>query len=230
MAKNFKNPNFEKKDDSLNFRVNDFIRVPEIRLVGDNFDEISAVAGKEVETGVYKTRWVLEIAQKLNLDLIEISPNANPPVCRIIEMKKFLYERKKKEKELKAKQVKVVIKEIRFGPNTDDHDFEFKVKHAISFLEEGAKVKAYVQFKGRSIVFNDRGKDLLSRFLKELTDVGVPEYQPKLEERRMHVTISPKKAAVVVPKKKKEEVKEQKAVKVPKEIKEIEEIKEIKEE
>ncbi len=197
MAKNFRNPNFEKKDEAQNFRLNDAIRVPEIRLVGDNFDEISEIVGKEVETGVYKTRWVLEIAQKMNLDLIEISPNANPPVCKIIELKKFLYERKRKEKELKAKQVKVVIKEIRFGPNTDDHDFEFKVKHAISFLEEGSKVKAYVQFKGRSIVFNDRGKELLGRFLVALNEVGVPEYQPKLEERRMHVTIAPKKVAPV---------------------------------
>ena len=197
MAKNFRNPYLEKKDEAQNFRLNDSIRVPEIRLVGDNFDEISEIVGKEVETGVYKTRWVLEIAQKMNLDLIEISPNANPPVCKIIELKKFLYERKRKEKELKAKQVKVVIKEIRFCPNTDDHDFEFKVKHAISFLEEGSKVKAYVQFKGRSIVFNDRGKELLRRFLVALSEVGVPEYQPKLEERRMHVTIAPKKVAPV---------------------------------
>jgi translation initiation factor IF-3 len=203
LAKNFKNPNLEKKDESQNFRVNELIRVPEIRLVGDNFDEISEIVGNEVETGVFKTRWVLEIAQKLNLDLVEISPNANPPVCRIIDLKKFLYERKRKEKELKAKQVKVVIKEIRFGPNTDDHDFEFKVKHAISFLEEGAKVKAYVQFKGRSIVFNDRGKGLLDRFLVALNEVGAPEYMPKLEERRMHVTITPKKIAGV--KKKKDE-------------------------
>jgi translation initiation factor IF-3 len=197
LAKNFRNPNLEKKDEAQNFRLNDAIRVPEIRLVGDNFDEISEIVGKEVETGVFKTRWVLEIAQKMNLDLVEISPNANPPVCKIIELKKFLYERKRKEKELKAKQVKVVIKEIRFGPNTDDHDFEFKVKHAISFLEEGSKVKAYVQFKGRSIVFNDRGKELLGRFLVALNEVGVPEYQPKLEERRMHVTIAPKKVAAV---------------------------------
>lgn len=205
MAKNFRKSNFEKKDDSQNFRVNESIRTPEVRLVGDNFDEISKIAGKEIETGVFKTRWVLEIAQQLNLDLVEISPNANPPVCRIIDLKKFLYEKKRKEKELKAKQVKVVIKEIRFGPNTDDHDFEFKVKHAISFLEEGSKVKAYVQFRGRAIVFKDRGKELLSRFLKELLEVGVPEYAPKLEERRMHVTIAPKKAPIV--KKKKEEPK-----------------------
>jgi translation initiation factor IF-3 len=160
------------------------------------------LVGKEIETGVFHIRWVLDIAQRMNMDLVEISPNANPPVCRIIEFKKFLYERKRKEKEQKAKQVKVVIKEIRFGPNTDDHDFEFKLKHAIGFLEEGAKVKAYVQFKGRAIVFNDRGKELLDRFLKSLENYGVAEYNPKMEERRMHVTIAPKKG---IPKKKKEE-------------------------
>lgn len=203
MAKNFRNPNFEKKEDpSQSFRLNDFIRVSDIRLVGDNFDEISEIAGHPVEPGVFKTRWVLDIAQQMNLDLVEISPNADPPVCRIIDFKKFLYERKRKEKEQKAKQAKVVIKEIRFGPNTDDHDFEFKSKHAISFLEEGSKVKAYVQFKGRAIVYKDRGAELLERFLKVLEDYGAPEYQPKMEERRMHVTLAPKKAA---PKKKKEE-------------------------
>jgi translation initiation factor IF-3 len=203
LAKNFRNPNFEKKEDpSQNFRLNDFIRVSDIRLVGDNFDEISEIAGHPVEPGVFKTRWVLDIAQQMNLDLVEISPNADPPVCRIIDFKKFLYERKRKDKEQKAKQAKVVIKEIRFGPNTDDHDFEFKSKHAISFLEEGSKVKAYVQFKGRAIVYKDRGAELLERFLKVLEDYGAPEYQPKMEERRMHVTLAPKKAA---PKKKKEE-------------------------
>lgn len=203
MAKNFRNPNFEKKEDpSQNFRLNDFIRVSDIRLVGDNFDEISEIAGHLIEPGVFKTRWVLDIAQQMNLDLVEISPNADPPVCRIIDFKKFLYERKRKDKEQKAKQAKVVIKEIRFGPNTDDHDFEFKSKHAISFLEEGSKVKAYVQFKGRAIVYKDRGAELLERFLKVLEDYGAPEYQPKMEERRMHVTLAPKKAA---PKKKKEE-------------------------
>ena len=185
--------NQKREDASSLFRVNEQIRVPEIRLVGDNFDDISKLAGKEIETGVFKTRWVFEIAQKLNLDLVEISPNAKPPVCRIIDFKKFLYERKKKEKELKAKQVKVVIKEIRFGPNTDSHDFEFKVKHAYKFLEEGSKVKAYVQFKGRSIVFKERGKELLDRFLQELLPVGITDYPPKMEDRRMHVTLSPKK-------------------------------------
>ncbi len=204
MAKNFRNPNSDRRVDEFasQFRINEMIRAQEVRLVGDNFDEISELVGKEIETGVFHIRWVLDIAQRMNMDLVEISPNANPPVCRIIEFKKFLYERKRKEKEQKAKQVKVVIKEIRFGPNTDDHDFEFKLKHAIGFLEEGAKVKAYVQFKGRAIVFNDRGKELLDRFLKSLENYGVAEYNPKMEERRMHVTIAPKKG---IPKKKKEE-------------------------
>lgn len=177
------------------FRVNDQIRINEIRLVGSNFDEISEIAGKKLEPGIVKTRWALEMATKLGLDLVEISPKAKPPVCKIIDFKKFLYERKKREKELKAKQVKVVIKEIRFGPNTDDHDFNFKIKHAEGFLEDGAKVKAYVQFKGRSIVFKDRGRDLLKRFVEELKDLGEPDYPPKMEDRRMHVTLSPKKTA-----------------------------------
>ncbi|AFC25544.1 translation initiation factor IF-3 [Saprospira grandis str. Lewin] len=165
-------------------------------MVGDNFDEISKVAGKEVESGtVIKTRIAASWANKLELDLVEISPKGKPPVCKIIDLKKFLYERKKREKELKAKQVKVVIKEIRFGPNTDDHDFEFKLKHAKSFLEDGAKVKAYVQFKGRSIVFKDRGRTLLKRFVAELAELSVTDYPPKMEDRRMHVTLSPKKSA-----------------------------------
>jgi len=191
LAKNFKNPNLEKKDDAQNFRVNELIRVPEIRLVGDNFDEISQIVGKEIETGVFKTRWVLEIAQKLNLDLVEISPNANPPVCRIIDIKKFLYERKRKEKELKAKQVKVVIKEIRFGPNTDDHDFEFKVKHAIKFLEEGNKVKAYVHFRGRTIAYKHKGEIILLKFAQALEDHGKVEMLPKLEGNRMFLHLAP---------------------------------------
>ena len=126
----------------------------------------------------------------MELDLVEISPKAKPPVCKIIDYKKFLYEKKKKEKELKAKQTKIVIKEIRFGPNTDDHDFEFKLKHAKKFLDEGSKVKAYVQFRGRTIVFKDRGRDLLKRFLAELDGHGIPNYPPKMEDRRMHCTIS----------------------------------------
>lgn len=167
--------------------------MPEIRLVGNNFKEISEKIGYELIPGVYSTEKALEIANKMEMDLVEISPKAKPPVCKIIDYKKFLYEHKKKEKELKAKQVKVVVKEIRFGPNTDDHDFEFKLKHARKFLEQGAKVKAYVQFKGRTIVFKNRGKDLLRRFVAELEGLGSPEYPPKLEDRRMHCTLTPKK-------------------------------------
>ncbi|HQU61051.1 MAG TPA: translation initiation factor IF-3, partial [Saprospiraceae bacterium] len=126
-------------------------------------------------------------------DLVEISPNASPPVVKIIDYNKFLYEKKKKEKEIKAKAAKTVIKEIRFGPNTDDHDFEFKVRHARGFLEDGAKVKAYVHFRGRTIVFKDRGELLLLKFLKELEDYGAPEALPKMEGRRMIVMVSPKK-------------------------------------
>jgi translation initiation factor IF-3 len=176
-------------------RLNDLIRVAEVRLVGDaeEFAKMSADLGETLEPRVYFTRDVLRYAEKLGLDLIEVSPNAKPPVCRLMDYKKFLYDRKKRDKELKAKQIKVVIKEIRFGPNTDDHDFEFKVKHAINFLEEGSKVKAYVQFRGRSIVFKNRGAELLERFLAQLVEYGEPEYAPKMEERKMHCTITPKK-------------------------------------
>ncbi len=174
--------------------MNETIRIPQVRLVGDNMEEISSVAGKEIQSGeVYYTRDLLNWAEKLALDLVEISPNAVPPVVRIIDFNKFLYEKKKKEKEIKAKAAKTVIKEIRFGPNTDDHDFEFKVRHAKSFLDEGAKVKAYVNFRGRTIVFKDRGELLLLRFLKELEEFGSPESLPKLEGRRMIVMVAPKK-------------------------------------
>jgi translation initiation factor IF-3 len=176
------------------FRINDKIRVPEIRIVGENLDLISEIAGKTIEPGsVYNTRDVLEWADKAELDMVEISPNASPPVVRIVDYNKFLYEKKKKDKELKAKTVKTVIKEIRFGPNTDEHDFDFKVKHAKNFLEEGAKVKAYVQFRGRAIVFKDRGELLLLRFLKELENHGAAESLPKMEGRRMMVIVTPKK-------------------------------------
>lgn len=177
------------------FRVNDQIRIPEVRLVGDNMEEISRVAGEPVESGIYSTRKLRDWAELLELDLVEISPNAKPPVVRIIDYNKFLYDRKKKEKEIKAKAAKTVIKEIRFGPNTDDHDFEFKTRHAKNFLEEGAKVKAYVQFKGRAIVFKERGELLLLKFLKELEEVGAADALPKMEGRRMIVMISPKKVA-----------------------------------
>lgn len=154
----------------------------ELRLVGEN-----------IEQGVYSKAEALKMAEALELDLVEISPNAVPPVCRIVDYKKFLYDKKKKEKELKSKQVNVTIKEIRFGPNTDDHDFDFKLKHAKSFLTEGSKVKAYVHFKGRSIVYKDRGEILLTRFIQELIDFGLPEQMPKLDGKRMFVLINPKK-------------------------------------
>ena len=176
------------------FRINEQIRVPEVRLVGDNIEEVNKTVGDTVEAGnVYSTRKALEWAHQMELDLVEISPNADPPVVRIIDYNKFLYERKKKEKELKAKAAKTVIKEIRFGPNTDDHDFDFKMRHAYKFLEEGAKVKAYVHFRGRTIVFKDRGELLLLRFIKELEEVGAAEALPKMEGRRMIVVVAPKK-------------------------------------
>ncbi len=177
------------------FKINDRIRVPNIRLVGDNLEQLSELVGKKISPDVYPTRQVLEWAQEMQLDLVEISPKADPPVCKIIDYKKFLYMKKKREKEIKSKAVKTVIKEIRFGPNTDDHDFAFKLKHALNFLDEGSKVKAYVFFRGRSIVFKDRGELLLLRLLKELEEKGVPENLPKLEGRRMTVMIAPKKSA-----------------------------------
>jgi len=192
---------FQRRENKLQsqFRVNDQIRVPEVRLVGDNLEAISEAIGQTVETGIFPTRRLRDLAYQVELDLVEISPKADPPVVRIVDFKKFLYEKKKKQKEIKAKALKTVIKEIRFGPNTDDHDFDFKLRHAQKFLEEGSKVKAYVHFKGRTIVFKDRGELLLLRFLKELEELGTAETLPKLEGRRMTVIISPKKA----PKKKK---------------------------
>ena len=165
-----------------------------MRIVGDNLDKISELVGETVEPGtIYHIKKAQELAIRAKMDLVEISPNAKPPVVRIIDYKKFLYQTKKREKELKAKQQKTVIKEIRFGPNTDDHDFEFKVRHAKEFLEEGNKVKAFVQFRGRTIVFKDRGELLLLRLLKELEDYGTVEALPKMEGRRMSVFIAPKK-------------------------------------
>jgi len=163
------------------FRINHKISANEVRLVGDN-----------IEPGVYTTRKALQMAREQELDLVEISPKAKPPVCRIVEYKKFLYDKKKKEKELKARQVKTVVKEIRFTPNTDDHDFEFKARHAEKFLQEGAKVKAYVQFRGRNILFKDRGELMLLKFAQRLEEVGAVEQMPKLEGRRMHLFLSPK--------------------------------------
>jgi translation initiation factor IF-3 len=171
----------KKKEEDLH-RINERIRVPKVRLVGEN-----------VEPEVYTIEKALQLADELELDLVEISPNADPPVCKILDYKKFLYEKKRKEKEIKAKTAKTVIKELRFGPNTDDHDFEFKSKHGEKFLEEGSKVKAYVQFKGRAIVFKDRGELLLLKLAKRLEEWGAPEQLPKLEGKRMIMVLAPKK-------------------------------------
>lgn len=153
-----------------------------MRLVGDN-----------VEMGIYPIQRALEIAEEQELDLVEISPNANPPVCKVMDYRKFVYEQKKRDKALKAKATKVIVKEIRFGPNTDDHDYEFKKKHAEKFLQEGAKLKAYVFFKGRSIVFKDQGEILLLRLAQDLEEFGKVEQMPKLEGKRMTMFIAPKK-------------------------------------
>ena len=164
-------------------QINDKIRAKEVRLVGDN-----------VEPGVYPTSEALKMAEEQELDLVVISDKAEPFICRILDYKKFLYEQKKKQKELKAKQVKVVIKEIRFGPQTDEHDFQFKKKHAEKFLEEGSKLKTYVFFKGRSIVFKDQGEILLLKLAQELEHVGKVDQMPKLEGKRMIMLMIPKKA------------------------------------
>lgn len=193
MAKRFSNNYPRRQDDRFQFKVNGDIRVPDIRLVGDNLEDVSKVAGKTIEPGVYPTRVARNWAEDMGEDLVMISPNADPPVCRIIEFNKFLYNKRKKEKEIKANTSKTVIKEIRFGPNTDEHDFEFKVKHAQKFLEEGSKVKAYVHFRGRTIVFKERGELLLLKMLKELEEYGAAESLPKMEGRRMIVMIAPKK-------------------------------------
>ena len=174
------------KNDSLKeqYRINDRIRVREVRLVGDN-----------VEPGVYPTQQALKIAEEQGIDLVEISPNAAPPVCRVIDYQKFLYQQKKRQKEQQAKLVKVVVKEIRFGPQTDDHDYNFKLKHAKGFLEEGSKVKAYVFFKGRSILFKEQGEVLLLRFANDLEEYGKVEQMPVLEGKRMIIMLTPKKGA-----------------------------------
>jgi translation initiation factor IF-3 len=157
------------------------IRVPQVRLVGEN-----------IEVGVYTIQEALKMAQDQALDLVEISPNADPPVCKIIDYNKFLYEKKKKEKEMKSKSKASEVKEIRFTPNTDDHDFDFKAKHAEKFLKEGNKVKAYVQFKGRAIQFKERGELLLLKFAERLNDAGVLEGMPKMEGKRMLAIWAPK--------------------------------------
>ncbi|KAA6333157.1 Translation initiation factor IF-3 [termite gut metagenome] len=172
------------KNDSLKgqYRINEQIRAKEVRIVGD-----------EIESKVYPLSQALYMAGEAGMDLVEISPNAEPPVCRIIDYSKFLYQLKKRQKEQKAKQVKVNVKEIRFGPQTDDHDYNFKLKHAKSFLEEGDKVKAYVFFKGRSILFKEQGEVLLLRFANDLEDYAKVDQMPVLEGKRMIIFLSPKK-------------------------------------
>ena len=166
----------------LRYNVNGQIRAREVRIVGD-----------DIASTVMSTEQAIQLAEQKGLDLVEISPNADPPVCRIIDYSKFLYQQKKRQKEMKAKQVKVDVKEIRFGPQTDDHDYNFKLKHAKGFLSEGDKVKAYVFFRGRSILFKEQGEVLLLRFANDLEEYGKVEQMPKLEGKRMTIFISPKK-------------------------------------
>ncbi|MCR4601906.1 MAG: translation initiation factor IF-3 [Prevotella sp.] len=166
------------------YRINEQIRVREVRIVGDS------------GAMVVPTKQALDMARQQGVDLVEISPNANPPVCRLIDYSKFLYQQKKRQKEMKAKQVKVEVKEIRFGPQTDEHDYQFKLKHAREFLEEGNKVRAYVFFRGRSILFKEQGEVLLLRFANDLEDCGKVESMPSLEGKKMFLYLAPKKAGV----------------------------------
>ena len=174
-----------KNDNMKNqYRVNEQIRVREVRIVGEG------------GSTVVPTRQALDMAREQGVDLVEISPNANPPVCRLIDYSKFLYQQKKRQKEMKAKQVKVEVKEIRFGPQTDEHDYQFKLKHAKEFLEEGNKVRAYVFFRGRSILFKEQGEVLLLRFANDLEEFGKVESMPSLEGKKMFLYLTPKKAGV----------------------------------
>jgi len=174
---------FRRRREERPHRINREIRVPEVRLVGL----------EDEEDGVFKTQDALKMAEARELDLVEVAPKAVPPVCRIIQYSKFRYEQKKREKANKAKQHTVVLKEIRFGPNTDDHDFNFKLRHAQKFINEGNKLKAYVQFRGRNIIYKDRGRDMLKRFAKELEEIARIEMHPKMEGRRMIMIMGPKK-------------------------------------
>ncbi|NVK64271.1 MAG: translation initiation factor IF-3 [Flavobacteriales bacterium] len=173
---------FVRREDTAKHRINEKIHADKIRLV---------MEGSEPQ--IMSVREAMKLAEEQELDLVEISPKAVPPVCKIMDYRKFLYNQKKREKELKAKQSKVVIKEIRFGPNTDDHDFNFKLEHAKKFLKEGSKLKAYVFFRGRTIVFKDRGEILLLRLAQELEEYGIVEQMPKLEGKRMTMMINSKK-------------------------------------
>ena len=175
------------KNDKLKnqYRINEQIRVREVRIVGEDGSE------------VVPTRKALDMARQNGVDLVEISPNAQPPVCRLIDYSKFLYQQKKHQKEMKQKQVKVEVKEIRFGPQTDEHDYQFKLKHAREFLNEGNKVRAYVFFRGRSILFKEQGEVLLLRFANDLEEFGKVEQMPKLEGKKMFLYLAPKKVGVV---------------------------------
>lgn len=172
----------QKNNQEQKNAINEGIKAKQVRLVGENIEN----------PGVYPTSEALRMANEQELDLVEISPMADPPVCKIIDYQKFLYQQKRKQKEMKAKTVKMVIKEIRFGPNTDEHDYNFKLKHAINFLEDGSKVKAFVFFKGRSILYKEQGEILLLKFAQDLEEVGKVEQLPKLEGKRMIMTLSPK--------------------------------------
>ena len=163
-------------------KINESIKSPVVRVVGEN-----------VTPGIYNIREALNMAENLGLDLVEISPTANPPVCKVIDYKKFLYELKRKQKEIKAKTAKIIVKEIRLGPNTDDHDFNFKLNHAIKFLKDGAKVKVDVFFKGRSIIYKEQGELILLKFAQAIVDYGKIEQMPRLEGKRMIMIITPKK-------------------------------------
>ena len=192
----------------VQYRVNEQIHAREVRIVGD-----------DTEPQVMPTAKALQIAERKGLDLVEISPNAVPPVCRLIDYSKFLYQQKKRQKEMKAKQVKIEVKEVRFGPQTDDHDYNFKLKHAKEFLSEGNKVKAYVFFKGRSILFKEQGEVLLLRFANDLEEYGKVEQMPVLEGKRMILFMAPKKTATVAKKKTETATDEETAAQVEKTVK-----------
>ena len=182
MQKRVKKPYLRQQRQVREHRLNEEITAREVRVVGEN-----------IESAVYPIEKAIKMAQELEVDLVEISPTATPPVCRLIDYKKFVYEKKKKDKEQKAKSKQSEVKEIRFTPNTDDHDFDFKAKHAYKFLQDGNKVKCYVQFKGRAIMFKDRGELLLLKFAERLAEVGSLESMPKMEGRRMIAIFTPKK-------------------------------------
>ena len=177
------NTHFQPKKDENELNINEEITAPQVRLVGDNI----------AEPGIYPIAKAMQMADELELDLVEISAKADPSVCKILDYQKYLYQQKKKAKEMKSNASKVVIKEIRFGPNTDEHDFQFKLKHAQEFLQEGSKVKASIFFRGRSIMFKDQGEKQLLRFAVELEDYGRPENMPVLEGKRMIMMLTPNK-------------------------------------